>query len=105
MEETNEYRCGPDRPLFDGDYAEWDAMSQVVASWTGDASVYPYVTVVCPHCGAENIHNDSDAGADGHTECTLLPNNVYADLYLYDCPGYIYLCTATRLAMNMVVRV
>ncbi len=84
-----EYKFGPHNPIFSGTDAEWNKLKEEIAWWNEDTSNYPFVKVICPHCGAKNTHNISHDG-DGPRECdTMIDKKGKA--ILYDCPGY-YIC-------------
>ena len=48
-----DYRFGPNKPNFTGTDDEWNKLKQVIVWWNEDTSNYPFVTVICPHCGVE----------------------------------------------------
>jgi hypothetical protein len=83
-----DYRFGPNKPKFTGSDQEWNKLKQEIAWWNEDTSNYPSVYVICPHCGATNIHTDN--GLDSHRECNLMIDKKGKKIY-YDCPGY-YIC-------------
>jgi len=81
-----EYRFGPNKPKFTGTDYEWNQLKQEIAWWNEDTSNYPFVTVICPHCGAKNTHKDGN----GHIECNLMIDKKGKKI-CYDCPGY-FIC-------------
>ena len=83
-----EYRFGPNKSKFNGTDDEWNKLKQEIAWWNEETSNYPFVTVICPHCGTKNIHKDD--GIDSHKECHLMLDKKGKKIY-YDCPGY-YIC-------------
>ena len=52
-----DYKFGSHNPRFSGTDAEWKQLKETIAWWNEDTSHYPYVVVICPHCGAKNTHN------------------------------------------------
>lgn len=80
-----DYRFGPNKPNFTGTDDEWNKLKQEIAWWNEDTSNYPFVTVICPHCGAKNTHTED--GTSGHRECHLMRDEKGKKIY-YDCPGY-----------------
>ena len=86
-----EYRFGPNKPNFTGTDAEWNKLKEKIAWWNAkDASTYPNVTVICPHCGAKNTHIlDGTFNDDSHRACNLVIDRKGKNMY--DCPGY-YIC-------------
>ena len=80
------YRFGPNKPNFTGSNEEWNKLKEEIAWWNEDTSIYPSVTVICPHCGAKNIHTDDDTGSS-HRECDLTIDRKSKKI-MYDCPGY-----------------
>ena len=48
-----DYRFGPNKPIFTGTDAEWNKLKEEIAWWNVDTSIYPLVTVICPHCGGK----------------------------------------------------
>jgi transposase len=83
-----EYRFGPNKPNFTGTDEEWNKLKQEIVWWNEDTSNYPSITVICPHCGAKNMHTTD--GTITHRECDLMRNKKGKKIY-YDCPGY-YIC-------------
>jgi len=86
------YRFGPHNHTFTGDNMEWCQLKNVIAYWHEEMSKYPYVTVMCPHCGAKNTHkidsNDGHPFSYGrHRECLGLLDEKGRKM-IYDCPGY-----------------
>lgn len=75
------YRFGPNKPKFNGTDNEWNKLKNEIA-WWNKKTLDNYLTVVCPHCGAKNTHQDNGSG--GHRECNLIYSKV-----IYDCPGYV----------------
>jgi len=81
-----EYKFGPHNPIFSGTNSEWNKLKEEIAWWNEDTSKYPFVSVICPHCGAKNTHNLSgDKG--GHKTCDLMID-IKGKPIIYDCPGY-----------------
>jgi hypothetical protein len=83
-----DYHFGPNKPKFNGTVEEWNKLKQEIAWWNEETSNYPFVTVICPHCGAKNTHTDD--GTSSHRECHLTLDKKGNVIY-YDCPGY-YIC-------------
>lgn len=80
-----EYRFGPNKPKFTGTDSEWNKLKEEIAWWNEDTSNYPFITVVCPHCGSKNTHKHDPNG--GHRECDLMLDKK-GKIIIYDCPGY-----------------
>jgi hypothetical protein len=80
-----EYCFGPNKPKFVGTGEKWNVLKKRIAWWNEDTSNYPYVTVICPHCGVKNTHKVDGTG--GHRECHLMLDKMGKKVY-YDCPGY-----------------
>jgi hypothetical protein len=80
-----EYRFGPNKPKFTGTDDEWNKLKQTFAIWNKDTSIYPFFTVICPHCGAINTHISD--GICSYRECHLIKNKAGMKIY-YECPGY-----------------
>lgn len=83
-----EYRFGPNKPKFDGTNYEWNKLKEKIAWWNEDTYDYPFLTVICPHCGVKNTHNDD--GKVIHIECHLMIDKNGKKIY-YECPGY-FIC-------------
>lgn len=81
-----DYRFGPNKPKFNGTHSEWNKLKQEIAWWNEDTSNYPIVTVICPHCGVKNTHEDCDS----HVDCHLMIDKKGKKIY-YECPGY-FIC-------------
>ena len=79
------YRFGPHKPEFDGSDNEWAELGETIAYWNEEGSKYPVITVICPHCGAMNLHIHS--GQDEHRQCDLMRDGGGQRMH-YDCPGY-----------------
>ena len=83
-----DYKFGSHNPRFSGTDKAWKQLKKTIAWWNEDTSHYPYVVVICPHCGAKNTHNLSNSVlGEGHRECDLMIDNKGKKI-LYDCPGY-----------------
>jgi hypothetical protein len=80
-----EYRFGPNKPKFTGTDDEWNKLKQKIAKYDKETSIYPFVTVTCPHCGSINTHISD--GMCSHRECHLIRDKAGMKIY-YDCPGY-----------------
>jgi hypothetical protein len=80
-----EYNFGPNKPKFTGTDAEWNELKEQLAWWSEDSSSYPSVILICPHCGAKNIH--TTASKERHRECDLMIDK-NGEVLVYDCPGY-----------------
>jgi transposase len=87
-----EYRFGPDKPKFTGTDDEWNELKKEIAWWNEETSNYPFVTVICPHCGAKNTHRDDRTSS--HRVCDLMTDKKGRQL-MYDCPGY-YICKISK---------
>ena len=91
-----EYKFGPGKN-FTGTDDEWNKLRQTVIKDKHKKqyktnNVYPFVTVICPHCGSINTHICD--GTFSHRECHLISYGG-CDFSLmkclqkdYDCPGY-----------------
>jgi hypothetical protein len=88
-----DYRFGPNKPKFTGSDEEWHKLKQEIAWWNEKTSNYPFLTVICPHCGAKNIIHKDDR-LDTHIECYLMVDKKGKKKY-YDCPGF-YICRTPR---------
>lgn len=80
-----EYKFGPNKPRFTGTEEEWNILRQKLARCNQEGSIYPFVTVICPHCGATNTHISD--GTCSHRECHLIRDKMGIAKH-YDCPGY-----------------
>jgi hypothetical protein len=80
-----EYKFGPNKPKFTGTDDEWNKLKQTFAKCYRETSIYPFVTVICPHCGAINTHVSD--GMCSYRECHLMRDNVGLKIN-YVCPGY-----------------
>jgi hypothetical protein len=79
-----EYNFGPDKPKFSGTDEEWNKLKQKFAKLDKQISIYPFINVICPHCGSKNTHICD--GTCRHRECHLDRSKI--SIKLYDCPGY-----------------
>lgn len=81
-----DYRFGPTKPEFLGSTKEWKQLQEEIAWWNEDTSTYPIAKVVCPHCGALNIHDITNTPSI-HYECQLMIDKTGKQIY-YKCPGF-----------------
>ena len=57
-----------------------------IAWWVEKSSIYPFITVKCPHCGSINNHNVMNNSIHKHKICNL---HYYKGVRVYyECPGY-----------------
>jgi hypothetical protein len=80
-----EYKFGPNKPKFTGNDDEWNKLKQKIALRDEQTSIYPFVTVICPHCGSKNTHVSD--GMFSYRECHLMRDKNGLKIH-YDCPGY-----------------
>lgn len=72
-----DYRFGPGKPEFTGTDEEWKNLAKRIARTV--ESNDPNITVICPHCGARNVHCVAGYPYEiSHRVCDSL----------YSCPGY-----------------
>lgn len=84
-----EYKFGPGKGKFSGTDDEWNKLRHTVIRVKHKKTfkdckyfdVYPFVTIICPHCGSTNTHICD--GTFSHRECHQIPYSKN-----YDCPGY-----------------
>ena len=87
---TKKYNFGPHNPFFLGSLEEWDELKNKIAWWHEDSLKYPFVSVLCPHCGTKNTHDITYDGGDGPRDCDLTVDQT-GKIIKYECPGY-YIC-------------
>jgi len=80
-----DYSFGYEKPLFTGTKEEWENLQNKIAWWVESSSIYPFITVKCPHCGTINNHNVIH-NIHTHKICNL---HYYKGVRVYyECPGY-----------------
>ena len=87
---TKKYDFGPHNPFFLGSLEEWNELKNRIAWWHEDALKYPFVMVLCPHCGVKNMHDITYDRGDGPRDCDLTVDQTGRTIK-YECPGY-YIC-------------
>lgn len=82
-----DYHFGPNKPEFNGTKKEWNELQEEIAWWNEDTSTYPILKVICPHCGALNIHEHNPLQGARY-ECQLMIDNNGKQIF-YKCPGFV----------------
>ena len=81
-----DYLFGYEKKPFTGTKEEWNQLQNTIAWWIESSSIYPFITVKCPHCGSINNHNIMNYGIRNHKPCNL---HYYKGVRVYyECPGY-----------------